>query len=155
MHGSGIKIQQDTWQPNRKVRPGSTKTRTRRLIAEEAKRLDSFVAAMADGKVTDAEVKAQEERVVKLLKEIEPQLDAKLHDRVTELLCELTAYDMMQMLNMMHAVAAGVEVSRMNRMATKNTKLEVGTLAFGHQIRYDSCDFRVRGNPSYRKGNER
>ncbi len=56
---------------------------------------------MADGKVTDAEVKAQEERVVKLMKEIEPQLDAKLHDRVTELLCELTAYDMMQMLNMM------------------------------------------------------
>ena len=40
---------------------------------------------MADGKVTDAEVKAQEKRVVKLLKEIEPQLDAKLHDRVTEL----------------------------------------------------------------------
>jgi len=72
------------------------------LIAEGAKRLDSFVAAMADGKVTDAEVKAQEKRVVKLLKEIEPQLDAKLHDRVTDLLCELTAYDMMQMLNMMH-----------------------------------------------------
>ena len=38
---------------------------------------------------------------MKLLKEIEPQLDAELHDRVTELLCELTAYDMMQMLNMM------------------------------------------------------
>ena len=57
---------------------------------------------MADGKVTDSEVKAQEKRVVKLLKEIEPQLDDKLHDRVTDLLCELTAYDMMQMLNMMH-----------------------------------------------------
>jgi hypothetical protein len=71
------------------------------LIAQEAQRLESFVAAMADGQVTDAEVKAQEQRVVKLLKEIEPLLEPKLRDRVTELLCELTAYDMMQMLNMM------------------------------------------------------
>ena len=71
------------------------------LIAEQAQRLDSFVAAMADGQVTEAEVKAQEARVMKLMKEIEPQLDAKLHDRVTELLCELTAYDIMQTLNML------------------------------------------------------
>jgi hypothetical protein len=72
------------------------------IIAEEAQRLDSFVAAMADGKVTDAELKAQEQRVVKLLKQVEPQLEGKLHEQVTDLLCELTAYDMMQMLNMMH-----------------------------------------------------
>jgi hypothetical protein len=71
------------------------------IIAEEAKRLESFVAAIADGVVTDAELKSQEERVVKLMKEIEPQLEPKLHDRVTELLCELTAYDMMQVLNTM------------------------------------------------------
>ena len=71
------------------------------LIAEEAKRLDSFIAAMADGKVTDAELEAQEQRVVKLMKEVEPQLDGKLHEQVTNLLCELTAYDMMQLLNMM------------------------------------------------------
>jgi hypothetical protein len=70
-------------------------------IAEQAKRLDSFISTMADGKVTDAELKSQEERLVKLMKEIEPQLDAKLHDRVTELLCELTAYDMMQAMSMM------------------------------------------------------
>jgi 3-methyladenine DNA glycosylase Tag len=71
------------------------------LIAAHAQRLDSFLEAIADDKVTDAEVKSQEERVVKLMKEIEPQLDSKLHDRVTELLCELTAYDLMQALNMM------------------------------------------------------
>jgi hypothetical protein len=71
------------------------------LIAEKAQRLDSFVAAMADGKVTHEELKGQEERVVKLLKEIEPQLEPALHDRVTALLCELTAYDIMQVLNMM------------------------------------------------------
>jgi hypothetical protein len=71
------------------------------LIAEQAQRLDSFIAAMADGKVTDDEVKAQEARVMKLMQEIEPQLEPKLRDRVTELLCELTAYDMMQALNML------------------------------------------------------
>jgi hypothetical protein len=70
-------------------------------IAQQAQRLDSFLAAIADGKVTDQEVHAQEERVVRLMKDIEPQLDAKLHDRVTELLCELTAYDMMQAFNLM------------------------------------------------------
>ena len=48
-------------------------------------------------------MKAQEERVVKLMKEIEPQLEPKLHERVTQLLCELTAYDMMQSLNMMQS----------------------------------------------------
>jgi hypothetical protein len=32
------------------------------------------------------------------MKEIESQLDEKLHARVTELLCELTAYDLMQFI---------------------------------------------------------
>lgn len=73
------------------------------LIADQAQRLDSFLKAMADGKVTDDEVKSQEERVVKLMKEIEPKLDPELHDRVTQLLCELTAYDIMQSLNMMQS----------------------------------------------------
>jgi hypothetical protein len=71
------------------------------LISEKAQKLESFLSAVADGKVTDAELKAQEERLVKLMNEIEPQLEPALHDRVTELLCELTAYDLMQALNMM------------------------------------------------------
>jgi hypothetical protein len=71
------------------------------LISDKAQQLDSFVAALADGQVTDAELRSQEQRVVKLLKEIEPQLEPKLHERVTELLCELTAYDIMQTINMM------------------------------------------------------
>jgi hypothetical protein len=73
------------------------------VIADHAKRLDSFLQALADGKVTDQEVKAQEERVVKLMKEVEPQLEPKLHDQVTQLLCEVTAYDMMQSLNMIQS----------------------------------------------------
>ena len=51
---------------------------------------------MADGHVDAAEIAAQENRVVALMAEIEPQLSPQLHDKVTELLCELTVYDFMQ-----------------------------------------------------------
>jgi hypothetical protein len=73
------------------------------VIAEQAKRLDSFLAAVADGKVTDDELKDQEARLVRLMKEIEPKLDPDLHRRVTELLCELTAFDLMQVFNLMQS----------------------------------------------------
>jgi hypothetical protein len=73
------------------------------LIADQAQKLESFIQTMADGQVTDDEVKAQESRVVKLMKEIEPKLEGQLHERVTQLLCELTAYDLMQALNMMQS----------------------------------------------------
>lgn len=73
------------------------------LIDKYAQQLSSFIDALADGKVDEAEVRAQEERVVALMKEVEPQLDDKVHASVTQLLCELTAYNMMQMLQSMHA----------------------------------------------------
>ena len=71
------------------------------IIDQHARKLTSFVDALADGRIDEQEIKAQETRVYNLLKEIEPQLDDKLHARVTELLCELTAYDLMQMLREM------------------------------------------------------
>ena len=58
---------------------------------------------MADGVVDTAEVKAQEKRLVALMKKVEPKLNDELHEKVTELLCELTAYDLMQVLHAMHA----------------------------------------------------
>jgi hypothetical protein len=69
------------------------------LIAEQAQRLESFLAAMADGRIDESELKAQEERVVALMRKIEPLLDASLHVQVTQLLGELTAYDIMQSLH--------------------------------------------------------
>ena len=63
------------------------------LIAEKARQLESFLSAIADGIVDDAEVKSQEDRLVKLMKEIEPLLDESLHAKITSLLCELTAYE--------------------------------------------------------------
>jgi 3-methyladenine DNA glycosylase Tag len=66
------------------------------VIAEKARRAESFIAAIADGKIDESEIKAQETRLVQLMQKIEPQLSAGLHAQVTELLCELTVYDFMQ-----------------------------------------------------------
>ena len=69
------------------------------LIDNYARQLDSFIQTMADGIVDDSEIKAQEERLIGLMKEVEPLLDDEVHAKVTRLLCELTAYDIMQMLH--------------------------------------------------------
>jgi hypothetical protein len=69
------------------------------MVSEKAQQLESFVAAMADGKIDDAEIKAQEKRLVQLMKTIEPQLNEPLHAQVTDLLCELTAYNFMQWIH--------------------------------------------------------
>jgi len=66
------------------------------IINEHAQRLESFLDTMADGVVEEQELLAQEQRLVALMKEIEPQLSDELHEKVTRLLCELTAYDIMQ-----------------------------------------------------------
>jgi hypothetical protein len=66
-----------------------------------AQQLDSFIATIADGKVDEQEVQNQEARLVQLMQEIEPQLDDAMHAKVTQLLCELTAYDIMQVLHTM------------------------------------------------------
>ena len=68
------------------------------LIEQYARKLTTFLDVLADGKVDDVEIKAQETRVLDLMKEIEPKLDDALHAKVTALLCELTAYDLMQTL---------------------------------------------------------
>lgn len=76
------------------------------VIDQYAQRLDSFVQTMADGKVDAAEIEAQEKRLLKIMKEVEPMLDEDQHERVTQLLCELTAYDLMQMVHQMQEMRA-------------------------------------------------
>ena len=73
------------------------------LLHEQAQRLDSFLAAMADGNIETSELEAQQARLVKLMKELEPQLSDELHSKVTQMLVELTAYDLMKVLHSMHA----------------------------------------------------
>jgi hypothetical protein len=65
------------------------------MIDDYASKLNSFLEAMADGRIESKELKDQEKRVVALMKKIEPELDDDMHEQVTELLCELTAYNVM------------------------------------------------------------
>lgn len=73
------------------------------VIDQYARQLSTFLEAVADGKVDDRELKAQEGRVAALMREIEPKLDDAMHEKVTKLLCELAAYDVMQVI---HGVTA-------------------------------------------------
>jgi hypothetical protein len=69
------------------------------LVPQYAQRLGGFLEAMADGKIEKKELKDQESRVVELMKKIEPALDDKLHADITQLLCELTAYNIMHTIH--------------------------------------------------------
>ncbi len=70
------------------------------LLAEYARKLDSFCDAVADGQVTSAELEEQEKRIVSHMKELEPLLSDEAHEKVTQLLCEVTAYGLMQAMHM-------------------------------------------------------
>jgi hypothetical protein len=71
-------------------------------IDDYAKQLKPFIDAMADGRIDDSELAAQEERVVKLMREVEPKLDDSIHGKVTQLLCELSAFNAMQTLHSLY-----------------------------------------------------
>jgi hypothetical protein len=68
-------------------------------IDEQARKVESYVQALADGVVSEQELSEQEKRVVALMKEVEPKLDDALHAKVTQLLLELVAFDAMQLLH--------------------------------------------------------
>ncbi|MEI6240702.1 MAG: hypothetical protein WCR51_09950 [Planctomycetia bacterium] len=70
------------------------------LLAEYARKLDSFLDVVADGRVDAKELEEQEKRVVSLMKQVEPLLSPEAHEKVTELLCEVTAYDLMNTFHM-------------------------------------------------------
>jgi uncharacterized protein (DUF111 family) len=70
------------------------------LLAEYARKLDSFLDVVADGRVDSKELEEQEKRVVNLMKQVEPLLSPEAHEKVTELLCEVTAYDLMNTFHM-------------------------------------------------------
>ena len=65
-------------------------------IDRYVEQLQHVADTLADGQVDDAELQAQQQRVIALMKEIEPQLDDALHAKVTDLLCALTALEMLE-----------------------------------------------------------
>lgn len=70
------------------------------MLAEYARKLDSFLDAVADGRIESKELDAQEKRVVDLMKQVDPLLSPEAHELVTQLLCEVTAYDLMNAMHM-------------------------------------------------------
>ena len=68
------------------------------LIHDYTNQLTTFIDALADGKIDDAELTAQQARLKAALQEVEPKLDDALHASVTKLLCELTASNIMHTL---------------------------------------------------------
>jgi len=78
------------------------------LIDEYAKQLDSFVRAFQDGVISDKEISDQEARLVEVMKDVEEGLDDETHAKVTRLLCELNAYDIMQFTYEMQTMRASM-----------------------------------------------
>jgi hypothetical protein len=76
------------------------------VIQEQISKLDSFTNAMADGVVEKRELDAQEQRLSAAMKRLEPELSDDLHAKVTTVLVELTAYNVMRLLHELHAERA-------------------------------------------------
>ncbi|HZZ71791.1 MAG TPA: hypothetical protein VFE24_06030 [Pirellulales bacterium] len=72
------------------------------LIDEYVRKMGSYLEAMADGQITADELAAQEKRLIAAMREVEPLLDDQTHAKVTHLLCELAAYDLMHVSHNLH-----------------------------------------------------
>ena len=75
-------------------------------IQERASKLESFTSALADGVVSKQELAGQEQRLVAAMKKLEPALSDELHGKVTDVLVELTAYNVMRLLHELQAERA-------------------------------------------------
>lgn len=82
------------------------------VVHEQVKRLDSFTTALADGVVEKNELRAQEQRLVGAMKQLEPELSDELHKKVTTVLVELTAYNVMRLLHELQAERARIAFGR-------------------------------------------
>jgi len=69
------------------------------VIQEQVSKLASFTSALEDGVVTTQELNGQEQRVVAAMKKVEGELNDDLHSKVTTLLVEMTAYNVMRLLH--------------------------------------------------------
>ena len=69
------------------------------IIQEQLAKLESFTKALADGVVSKKEVNGQEQRLVAAMKKVDQELSDDLHSKVTTVLVELTAYNVMRLLH--------------------------------------------------------
>jgi hypothetical protein len=82
------------------------------VIQEKVEKLESFTSALADGVVSSQEVAGQEERLVAAMKTVESELNDDLHAKVTTLLVELTAYNVMRLLHELQAERARIAFAK-------------------------------------------
>jgi hypothetical protein len=78
------------------------------VIQERVSKLESFTSALADGVVSGQELAGQEQRLVAAMKAVEAGLNDELHAKVTNVLVELTAYNVMRLLRELHAERARI-----------------------------------------------
>lgn len=75
-------------------------------IQDRVRKLDSFTSALADGVITAQELTGQEKRLLDAMKQAEASLNDDQHAKVTTVLVELTAYNIMRLLNELQAERA-------------------------------------------------
>ncbi len=68
-------------------------------IQERVSKLESFTSALVDGVVSKQELAGQEQRLVAAMKRAEAELTDDVHSKVTTVLVELTAYNIMRLLH--------------------------------------------------------
>jgi ABC-type microcin C transport system duplicated ATPase subunit YejF len=73
------------------------------VIQEQINKLESFTSALADGVVSKQELGGQEQRLMAAMKALEPGLSDDLHAKVTTVLVEMTAYNVMRLLHELQA----------------------------------------------------
>jgi hypothetical protein len=83
------------------------------VIDEQVQKLTTFVDAMADGIIEKAELEKQQSSVVQAMKAIQSDLNDAQHEKVTRLLVELSAYNIMRLLH-------ELQQSRLQRAFVKN-----------------------------------
>ena len=76
------------------------------MIQEQVTKLDWFTSALADGVVSKRELLGQEQRLAEAMNNVESELSEELHAKVTTLLVELTAYNVMRLLHELQAERA-------------------------------------------------
>ena len=73
------------------------------VIQDRVMKLTSFASALEDGVVSRQELNDQEARVVAAMKKVEGELSDDLHSKVTTMLVEMTAYNVMRLLHELQA----------------------------------------------------
>ena len=69
------------------------------VIDEQVQKLSTFVDALADGVIDHAELEKQQLSVIDAMKAVEAELSDEQHAKITRLLVELSAYNIMRVLH--------------------------------------------------------